>query len=618
MDKTRSKEDYMKIIIEHELTPIATDLFEKIKKEGLALKLDGIDAYNPNAQFVGGTVIYAASYIALEMIKTKEALEDLSGIIRMAAGMEMRTWGIAKSLQGLCLLHAKGLLEKVVDEETLNGMRASLDWRTFVDTDNGYQLKNNLATNYYGVAFNIALCRHILGWEQKEYSMHILNLLLEHIDCYSGEMNFMDETKGEGRFDRYSVLVPAELYSSILNAGIEAPAKIRAMLDRSAHLMLQLANEDGRGISYGRSVGTHGDAAVLEVLGAAAKMGGILTEEELEIAYAYCMRVMKRLIGFWYDKEMQAFNLWDHGRKTDNYRNKNRILSETLGIILKIVNAYQNWKNAGFGDGQAADDRKEQHGKQFEKQLEKQEPYAYIPFAEGEYQRGLAIIRDKKYVWTLPLINGGHHYYDRDAYMPVPYQAHVLQSVPEYNHCQLVPQLIMEDGQVYMPLAYTSEIVPGIFEDHMTIECTYDSLCRMGSGVFISGESKAPGSHGYPQKVEGISAKVRYTFTPGCIRREDCFTVTSDAEVKEVRLVLLTYSEEPKVQGNEVVFKKGILTKMCAEGYDACEVKAATDDGSYDTPEGRLNHEVVWKHRITRPSKTLRYGWTIKYGEPGV
>lgn len=600
------KRTTMKQIIEQDLRPIVINLFNQIKEKGYELELDGIRAYNPNAHFVGGMLINMTSFVALELIKTEESLKDLGDIIRMASTMEMNTWGIFGSLSGLCRLHAKGVLEKVVGEETINKLKESLDWRTFVDENNNYELAD-LPTNYYGVAFNIARCREQLGWEKEKHSTYLLNHLLEHIEKYSGEHAFMDETDGDGRFDRYSIVVPGELASSLLDAGAEVPAKIRVMLNRSAHLLLQIANEQGKGISYGRSIGVFGDTAIFGIFTTAAKMGGIFSEEELEIAYGYCMKTMTRVIDFWYDKDMKAINMWEHGRKTENYRNKNRILSETLGVFLNLMSTYESWKKVGFEEHEICTD--------FSDKLKTLDKYSYITFAEGEYKRGLAIVRDKHQVWMLPLINGSQTYYDRDAYMPIPYQGHVLQGVPECNHCQLVPQLFMENGEVHMPLSYTSNITYNITEEHMSIECEYDSLCRMKSGIYISGEAKNFGALGRPEKAEGIYAKVRYTFKEGCIKREDFFTIASSVQVKEVRLVLLTYSEEPEVKENEIDFKKGVITHMHAEGYDTCSVKRAVDDGSYDTPQGRLNYEGVWVHKVEQPVQTLKYSWTIDYTE---
>ena len=359
----------MKAVIEKDLKPIMLRLFKQIKEEGLALEVDGISAYNPGALYIGGKVINVASFVALELIKTEEGLKDLGDIIRMASGMKMESWGILGSLAGLYRLYKNGVLESTVDEETLHNFKQSLDWRTFVDEKNNYAM--NKATNFYSVAFSIARYRELLGWEKEVHSTCLLNHFLEYVSRYSGEFPFMDDTKGEGRFDRYSFVVPAELTEALLDAGLEVPAKIRIMLDKSAHLILQLANEQGQGISYGRSTDVYGDTAVLEVCASAARLGGIFTEEELEIAYGYSVKAMQRVLDFWYDPNMQSINIWNYGRKTDNYRNKNRILGENLSVFQSLMRTYEVWKNLGFEEHEIHSD--------FSKYLTKLNTYTYIP-----------------------------------------------------------------------------------------------------------------------------------------------------------------------------------------------------------------------------------------------
>ena len=302
-------------------------LFDRIVEGGLELTIDGTPAYNEKAQFVGGKVINEACYVVQEFLKTEESYQKLGDVIRMVSDMPMETWGILNGISGLYRLKKAGLLEKVVDPETLEKLRISMDWRTFVDVENHYALIHK-PTNYYGVAFGIARHRELLGWEKEGHSKILLDRLMEHIDQYSGEFSFMDETPGEGRFDRYSILVPSELASQLLATGWEVPEKIKGMLQKSARIFVELADQKGLGFSYGRSIGAYGATAALEVLSAAAEVGGLLTEDELEIAYGYSVKVMEHMVDFWYDKDMESINMWEHGRKTDNYRNKYRILGK--------------------------------------------------------------------------------------------------------------------------------------------------------------------------------------------------------------------------------------------------------------------------------------------------
>lgn len=614
--KNTDKQITMRSIIEQELRPVMESLFKRVSEGGPGLVMDGTPVYNDKAQFVGGKVINLACYTALELYRTEESFKELGRMIRMVSDMKMETWGILNGITGLYRLKKAGLLETIVDPETLESLKKSLDWRTFVDIDNHYALIHK-PTNYYGVAFGIARHRELLGWEPEGHSRHLLNRLIEHIDQYSGELCFMDETAGDGRFDRYSILVPSELTSQLLATGWEVPEKIRIMLKKSAHIFLQLANEAGQGYAYGRSIGAYGDTAALEVLSAAAELGGILTEDELEIAYGYSIKLLKHMIEFWYDNDMDSINMWEKGRRTDTYRNKNRILGENLSLCMQMVNSYEHWAAAGYGEHELCSD--------FAERLRALPAHTFVRFAVGEYERGLAIVRDGSQVWSLPLINGGQNYYDKDPYMPAPFQNQVLQGVSECNHGQLVPQLVMEDGEILMPVSYIRTIVPESRGDSMTITCRTDGLCRMGNGIFISGDSRmdysltdhsrtdASDEAGRPQKAEGISAVTRYTFEPGQIRREDIFTVSGGRNVKSVRLVLLTYSGQPVCEGNTVRFGEGVICSMSADGYDGCAARSAGVDGSYDTPQGRLNTEVVWTKAAAAGEEELKLGWTIRY-----
>ena len=183
----------MRQIIEEKLHPIMKHLFDRIVEGGLELEIDGTPAYNEKAQFVGGKVINEACYVVLEFLKDEENFRKLGDVIRMVSDMPMETWGILNGISGLYRLKKAGLLKKVVDAETLEKLRISMDWRTFVDVENHYALIHK-PTNYYGVAFGIARHRELLGWEEEGHSKVLLDRLMEHIDQYSGEFSFMDET----------------------------------------------------------------------------------------------------------------------------------------------------------------------------------------------------------------------------------------------------------------------------------------------------------------------------------------------------------------------------------------------------------------------------------------
>ena len=91
----------------------------------------------------------------------------------------------------------------------------------------------------------------------------------------------------------------------------------------------------------------------LEVLSAAVAVDGILNEDERELAYGYSVKLMNRMVDFWYDTDMESINMWEKGRKTDNYRNKNRILGENLSLCMQMVNSFEHWRRAGMKTGKS-------------------------------------------------------------------------------------------------------------------------------------------------------------------------------------------------------------------------------------------------------------------------
>ena len=582
----------MKRVVEQDISLILKKLFYIVKENGLDLTIDGIPAYNSKAQFVGGILINTSCYTALELLKNEESLDTLGEIIRMAAPMEMRTWGILNALIGLYRLHKKDLLNRVVDTETYQLLLKSLDWRTFVDEEKHYALINK-PTNYYGVAFGIARYRELLGWEPVYHSKYLLERFIEHIDSYSGDLEFMDETPGDGRFDRYTMVAPGEVAALLMNTGMEVPNKIRNMLRKSCNIILQLSNEAGDGCPYGRSSGAYGDTAILEALSAAAGLGTIYTEKEKFLAYGYSVSIMNKIARFWYDSKTAMANLWDTGRRTDSYRNKNRILSESLNLCMHVISCYEHWKNANLEQFKGYDG--------YSKALEELNPYSYVTFAEGDYIRSLAIIRDGKHVWSLPFVSGGEKYYNKDPYLQIPSQNRVLESVPEGTNHQLIPQLIMDNGDVYMPLVYTTKVTPTIEADQMIVVCEYDGLCNIGDVR--------------PRKIEDAKVIVKYIFNKNRIYREDIWIMSNNlvASVKEARLVFLTFSDTPSVNENEVTFENGVISGMKVNGYETCEVNKVPHNGDYDTSHGRLNYEVIWRNANLNKLSDLTFNWNITY-----
>lgn len=576
--------------------PFMKELFYRIAEGGDGLQMDGVWVYNENAQFIGGKVINFCGYVVTELMEGREreeGLKALAQIIERSAALPMETWGILNAVTGLYRLEQKGVREQAAAPELWEELKARLDWRTFVDCKNHLALIQ-LPTNYYGVAYGIARYRELLGWDEEGYSRQLLNRFLEHIKAYSGDYGFMDETQGQGRFDRYSILVPAEIANTVWNTGIEGalPDQIAFMLRKSAEICLSLANSKGQGFAYGRSTGAYGDTGVMEVLWAAARGDGILSTGEKMTAYRYCAAIVRRFREFWIDGEMESVNLWEKGRRTDSYRNKNRILSETLSLCMQVAALY------GWERPEGAASWPEEDGKGTTGQV--------AVFARGEYDRALAVVRSRGHVFQLPVICGGDSYYRASPYLPIPYEPFFITGVPEEAYADLVPQLILESGQAVMPVAYMKDLAWHQGEGDFFIRWRQDEQCVVNGGGM--------------EPFSGIVSETEYCFRDGEIERTDTFYIKGSVSVTGARMEFLTFSEEPQEEQGRIRFARGGLRQVSAEGFEGWKVEVLDGKApSCKTPEGRLNCRIEWTKELERTEenreRVLRFSWKIRYGE---
>lgn len=556
-------------------------LFWKVAEEKEEIAVDGVKGYNSEAQFTNGKVINLCSYVALNLLtetgEKEKGFQALRQVIHFTARMKMETWGILNAIEGIYRLYRAGRLAAAVDEETRSLLRKSLNWRSFVD-ENTLELIHK-PTNYYGVAFGIARYRELLGWEPVKYSELLLNRLMDHISRYSGEEGFMDETPGFGRFDRYSILIPAEITALVLDTLWQEPELMRTMLNRSAHIVLQLANKAGTGFSYGRSIGAYGESAVLQILSTAMALGGIFTPEEEQIAYGYCCRVLARMIDFWYDEEMRSVNMWEKGRKTDGYRNKNRILGENISLSMQMIGAMEQWKARGYGwKGEPEN---------WEQLLHTLPPYSVTFFTKKPLPRCLIIVRDGDTVWQLPIVHGGEEYADRDPYLPVPRANFVLEAVPDASHCAWVPRFEMKDGAVLVPAGYIEAVTVAPIEGGCRVKLRQTGLLPVG---------KRPVG-----AVRGACIETTYSFQKGGIQREDAVSMDEAfcQRVSRVRLIC------------EIM--KGKLT---AFGYDGKTQKtyeqANENNVCLDTPHGPCTQIVEFVKAVCPEDRSMRMAWRLR------
>jgi len=338
-------------IVETRIRTQLADLLQRLVTEERAMKIDGQPVFSGDDKFLPGKIALAFSdTLASLPADDPRRVPLLAGLKRVAdltVDDPNDSWGIYYYLSGLNTLQRHGMLDGALEPLTLAKLKVRLDWRTFVDTSN-YTLIDH-PNNYYCVAFAIARLRQRLGWEHDEGATKLYAAMIAHYEKYSGAFGFADETQGEGRFDRYSVLLAAEIAQRFMETDERPPAEVIAWVRKSADVMLMRLNATGEGFEYGRSLGPYGDSAIVEVLTAAARLG-LLTDDEKSLAYAQAVRTARRYVDFWIDARTGSVNLWDGGRRTDAYRGKFRILGENLSLGHQFLYTNEAWNTLGFKD----------------------------------------------------------------------------------------------------------------------------------------------------------------------------------------------------------------------------------------------------------------------------
>ncbi|HEX3365106.1 hypothetical protein [Phenylobacterium sp.] len=556
------------------------------------MTLDGVRVFDGHDRFLPGKIAVGMAYALLATPRTDPRfaayLADFRSLADLTVDQPNDTWGIYYYVEALWMLKKAGLLDQAVSAETLAKLRIKLDWRTFVRPD---LTLIDLPNNYYGVAFSVARLRNLLGWEDGQASERLLAKMLDHYGRYSGRFGFADETDGEGRFDRYSVLLIGEIAQRFIETDTPPPPELKVWLRRSVDLMLPRFNMRGEGFEYGRSIGAYGETCFLEVMTAAAKYG-VLTPREETMAYAFSSRITARYADFWYDPQMGSVNLWRHGRRTDDYRGLNRILGENLSLGRQYIYTDAIWNDLGF-KGKAPDPA-------YAGWLRALPKRTVTWFAKGEYDRLLITLRDGDWVIGLPLINGGAGEHMTNPYFPAPFSPGLLSGVADSQAPNLVPRLTLADGSALMPLAFFKHVQVSGRGAITRVSWLQTELDRMGQ--------KAPVADGR------LSVKTSYSFSPGRITRTDEFRPTAGpVELKAVDLEFGSYSGGAVIEGGAARFASGGVTSFKVDGLDGCasEPFASPEDGH--TPVGPLASRIVCKSGARRLTGPLVVRWTMTY-----
>jgi hypothetical protein len=576
--------------VETRITPRVEALLEQLRADGRDYRLDGVAVFEAHDKFLPGKIAVAMAHVLSQTPRTDPNFPEYLSSFRRLADLTVDdpndSWGIYYYASALHELQVAGLLDQAVSPETLAKLRTRLDWRRFVRTSDLTLI--NLPNNYFGVAFSIARLRYLLGWEDASASEALLAKTLDHFREYSGQYGFADETNGDGRFDRYSVLLIGEIAQRFIETGVPPPPEVKTWLRSSVDLMLPRLNLRGEGFEYGRSIGTYGETAFLEVLTAAASLD-VLTDQEKAMAYAFSSRVAARYADFWLDPATGSVNLWDHGRKTDAYRGKHRILGENLSLAHQLLYTNAIWNRLGYHDAEPDTG--------FEAWLGTLPRSQTNWFAKGEYDRLLVTWRDGSRVIGLPLINGGDGQHMNTPYFPIPFSPGVLAGAADETYPQLLPRLTLSDGSVLQPLAYFTHAEVTTEGDRTIVTYSQSKLDRMGQPA--------------PVADDRVSVSTRYVLEPGRITRTDHIEPRDGVTIAKIDMTFASFGEAT-VAAHGARYGDGEIAGFEVTGLN-CEA-GTLDPKVHRTPVGALRSVV--ECGTTSPAGPVDLSWSLSFRDP--
>ncbi|MDB5815330.1 MAG: hypothetical protein JWN23_2447 [Rhodocyclales bacterium] len=579
-------------IVSRELLPQLTHFFERLLSEKKDLVLDATKAFTGKDKFLTGKIAIGMSYLLLNTPRTDPMFPQYLAGYRQIADMtvdeDIESWGIYYYVSALNKLREAGLLEQAVSPTTLERLKEKLEWRGFVKQPEFTLI--DLPTNYYGVAFSIARLRYLLGWEDSSGSDILLEKMVTHYQTYSGQFGFSDETDGEGRFDRYSILLIGEICQRFIETGMEVTSQLKGWLRKSIDVILVRLNPRGDGFEFGRSIGAYGDSALLEVLSAGATLG-VLTEEERDMAYAFAIRTTTKYVNFWFDKEMRSVNLWDKGRRTDAYRGKHRILGENLSLLHQYIYTNNLWNKLGYQGKQGSP--------RFEEWLRKLPRIALTWYAKGEYDRALLTVRDGMRVISLPLINGGITLHMTNPYFPIPFSNGLVQGTPDVGYPQLIPRFSFEDGSQLVATSFIRDIQTAQNGDVLTLTYHQTELNRLGETGTI--------------KDDRLSVKTTYTFDSGVMTRTDVYTPSVPLKHIKIDMEFASFGENVTRTEQGFAFAVGDALTFEADGFMRLSSESVSTSETYRTPMGQMKTLIRCERDEDTLSAPITLRWTIRY-----
>ncbi|WCM26355.1 hypothetical protein NDN01_20465 [Sphingomonas sp. QA11] len=577
--------------VKQRLMPQLEGLLGQLLRERRDMTLGGVRVFESGDKFLPGKIAAAMTYHVLDLPRGDPRLDqrlvDYADIADLTVGDPNDSWGIYYYISALHHLKDAGVLDRAVRPATLARLRTDLDWRRFVRPD---LTLINLPNNYYGVAFSIARLRFLMGWEDAGASEALLAKMLDHYRRYSGHYGFADETEGEGRFDRYSVLLIGEIAQRLVEAGMEPTPEVKTWLRRSVDLMLPRFNLRGEGFEYGRSIGAYGETAFLEVLTAAARFK-LLGPVEQRMAYAFSSRIAARYMDFWVDPATGSVDMWGQGRRTDTYRGKHRIFGENLSLARQYIYTDAIWNDLGYRDTAPSSD--------YARWLGGLPASTTTWFARGDYDRALVTVRDRGHVIGLPIINGAAGQHMNNAYYPVPFSPGMLQGSADARYPNLVPRITLTDGSVLMPLAWFRHVTVTRLGAVTEVRWRQDALDLIGASD--------------ARRDDRLAIETRYVFAPGRITRNDVVTGGNRARIARIDMEFATFSDGATPSGlTAISFNRGEVRSFNVSGVGECTGIPAPGQ-AYQAPTGAFRTVIRCARTAVPRAGPIRLGWSLSY-----
>ena len=503
---------------------------------------EGVSVLDEPEKFVHGALVNATANLYVHYVKKDDpraeiTLRRLNKFLSFVLKTDVRTWGKLSCLRGLYALHSANLLEKI-SHDTLEILKIKTDYSDFYNKEKNEII--SLPTNYYRVAMACAGYREMLGWDTERFSERIREKLVGII-AKGSESGWMDEEPPHGRFDRYSIILSSEFADTALDLSLEVPEFLKNNLKSAAEMSLLMANNSGDGVNYGRSLSCHGDATPLEIFSSAAALG-LLEEKNIPLAVAYSVRILEKILGFWYDGEKGSFDIWWRGRSTNKYRQVHRVLEVNLDMAMHLITTLRNFDRAGISELTLEDGI-----------IEESDSWSLsrVDFtADGK--KSLFILKKRNTFALLPLIGLGS-VCDWAAYMPFPAICGKLEAAPQAHMPFLVPEYSLGDGCFARPIEFYDCI------SYSNVNCGFVIVAE-GNLAFLKG--------GTAEKSE-YRFKTVYTFSGSVIEA----SFTTDAPYSEAKMVSGIHSANDKLE---------------TFGFDSSSV--IDTDGEYDfkTPSGAI------------------------------